>query len=58
VWLVRLSYLRYALKLADNPVDLLERESKALRLSPRLVSLLQAYVRMRAANVQEQQLLA
>jgi Family of unknown function (DUF5519) len=58
VWLMRLSYLRYALKLADKPIDLLERESKTLRPSPRLLSLLEAFVRIRAANTLERQELA
>jgi hypothetical protein len=37
-WLLRLSYLRYALKSASDPNELLERESEELRLDPRLKS--------------------
>src|SRR5215468_5783233 len=35
VWLLRLSYLRYALKTANNPHPLLENESEELQLSSR-----------------------
>ena len=38
-WLMRLSYLRYELRTAANPVVLLETASEQLRLSPRLKSL-------------------
>lgn len=41
VWLLRLSYLRYALKIATDARALLERESERLHLSPELASLLQ-----------------
>src|ERR1700729_3028676 len=34
VWLLRLSYLRYAMKTAAAPRELLERQSEELRLSP------------------------
>jgi hypothetical protein len=44
IWLMRLSYLRYALKADPDPVGLLEREAKRLRLAPRLVSLLAAFM--------------
>lgn len=40
VWLMRLSYLRYALKVASDPQKLLEEEAKELHLSPRYRSLL------------------
>ena len=44
VWLLRLSYLRYALKEAIEPRRLLEQESEELRLSPRFKSLLEPFV--------------
>ena|SRR5579871_4261295 len=43
-WLMRLSYLRYALKSAADPQKLLESESEELRLTPRFRSLLEAFV--------------
>jgi hypothetical protein len=42
--LMRISYLRYALKAASDPHQLLIQESEALRLSPRFVSLLERFV--------------
>jgi hypothetical protein len=44
VWLMRLSYLRYALKTSTDPARLLEQESEALHLSPRFKSLLEPFV--------------
>jgi hypothetical protein len=44
LWLMRLSYLRYALKTAADPLTLLERESEQLHLSPRFKSLLAAFL--------------
>ena len=44
LWLMRLSYLRYALKTATNPGKLFEQESVNLRLSPRFRSLLEPFV--------------
>src|SRR5690242_2085741 len=41
LWLMRLSYLRYALKTATDPHKLFEQESEQLRLSPRFKSLLE-----------------
>lgn len=41
IWLFRLSYLRYALKRAADPRELLRREIAALPLSPQLTSLLE-----------------
>jgi hypothetical protein len=41
--LMRISYLRYALKAASDPNELLLRESEALHLSPRFVSLLERF---------------
>jgi hypothetical protein len=44
LWLMRLSYLRYALKTASGPHRMLEQESEALGLSPHLRSLLQQHL--------------
>jgi hypothetical protein len=54
LWLMRLSYMRYALKEATDPRRLLEQESEELRLSPRFKSLLEPFVRKntRAASVE------
>ena len=43
-WLMRLSWLRYALKSAPNPQELLRTESQQLKLSRRLVSLLELFI--------------
>ncbi len=43
-WLLRLSYLRYALKAVPDPRKRFEEESQRLRLSPRLKSLLERFV--------------
>ena len=43
VELMRISYLRYALKAASNPQELLKQESEALHLGPRFVSLLEKF---------------
>jgi hypothetical protein len=44
LWLMGLSYLRYALKTASDARGLLERESDQLHLSPRFKSLLEPFV--------------
>jgi len=44
LWLMRLSYLRYALKTSTDPHKLFEKESKELRLSPRFKLLLEPFV--------------
>ena len=44
LWLMRLSYLRYALKTSADPQKLFEQEKDELRLSPRFKSLLQPFV--------------
>jgi len=49
LWLMRLSYLRYALKTATNPRQLLDQYSEELRLSPQLKSLLEPFVPRPAA---------
>ena len=51
LWLMRLSYLRYALKTASDPHGMLELESGALGLSPHLKSLLQLHLPARPARV-------
>jgi hypothetical protein len=43
-WLLRLSYLRYALKAASHPRELLERQSRELKLSPQLRSRFEPFV--------------
>jgi hypothetical protein len=50
-WLMRLSYLRYALKSDLNPRKLLEEESVELRLSPRFTSLLTRFIPSGASSV-------
>ncbi len=44
LWLMRLSYLRYALKEATDPRSLFEKENEELRLGPRFKSLLEPFV--------------
>ncbi len=44
LWLMRLSYLRYALKTSSDPQKLLEQESEELHSSPRFKSLLEPFV--------------
>jgi len=44
VWLMRLSYLRYALKKASDPRSLFERENEELCLTPRFKALLEKFV--------------
>jgi Family of unknown function (DUF5519) len=44
VWLMRLSYLRYALKSASDPRKMFEREIEELHLSLRFRSLLEPFV--------------
>jgi hypothetical protein len=44
LWLMRLSYLRYALKTAADPRGFLEQESEELQLSPHFTSLLEPFV--------------
>ncbi len=49
IWLMRLSYLRYSLKSAPDPAQLLETEEVRLHLSPDLVSLLSRFLPAGAA---------
>ncbi len=44
LWLMRLSYLRYAVKTADDPYGVLERESAELHLNPEFKSQLERFV--------------
>src|SRR5262245_14561390 len=44
LWLMRLSYLRYALKSATEPPRLFEQESEGMRLNPRIKSLIEPFV--------------
>jgi len=50
LWLMRLSYLRYALKTTPNAGELLASEAEQLGLSPRFQMLLQPFVK-KAGNV-------
>lgn len=47
LWLMRLSYLRYVLKSAPDPRELLEQESEELHLSPQLKALLERHLPLR-----------
>jgi hypothetical protein len=49
LWLMRLSYLRYALKTASDPRRRLDEQSKELLLSPQLKSLFQPFLQRSAA---------
>jgi len=51
LWLMRLSYLRYALKTSSEPRKVFEQESERLRLSPRFKSLLEPFVPKTAKQV-------
>jgi hypothetical protein len=51
VWLMRLSYLRCALKTAPDPRGLLKQESEELRLGPQFRSLLEKFVPLTARQV-------
>ena len=51
VWLMRLSYLRYALKIASDPRQLFEQQNEELQLSPQFRSLLEPFVPKSAKQV-------
>jgi len=51
VWLLRLSCLRYAMKAAPDPRELLNRQCQALDLSPHLRSLLEPLPPVKAIRV-------
>jgi hypothetical protein len=44
LWLMRLSYIRYALKTSTDPQKLFEQESEELRLSPCFKFLFEPFV--------------
>ena len=44
IWLMRLSYIRYALKAAADPSKLFAEASEELRLTPRFKSLLEPFM--------------
>lgn len=44
LWLMRLSYIRYALKTANDPRGMVEQESAEMKLSPEFKSLLERFV--------------
>ena len=50
LWLMRLSYLRYALKSSADPRTLFEQESEALQLSTHFKSLLEQFMPQRAGE--------
>lgn len=51
VWLMRLSYVRYALKTVADPRAFFEQESEQLRLSPGFKSLLELFIPKSATKV-------
>jgi hypothetical protein len=51
LWLMRLSYLRYALKTSTDPQKFFEQESDELRLNPEFKSLLKPFVPKTANQV-------
>lgn len=53
VRLMRLSYLRYALRSASSPFELLETEAERLHLSPDLVVILSCFIRRKAVSSEE-----
>jgi len=52
VWLMRLSYLRYALKSATGPSVLLASEAERLHLSPDLVAILSRFIPVGVAPIE------
>lgn len=50
-WLMRISWLRYALKFAPEPHEFLRTESQQLNLSARFVSLLEPFIPARKTAV-------
>ena len=58
VWLMRLSYLRYALKTANDPRKLFEQQTQELHLSPQFKSLLEPFVPKTAKQVSAEPLSA
>jgi Family of unknown function (DUF5519) len=58
LWLLRLSYIRYALKTSTDPQKLFEQESEQLRLSPEFKSLLEPFAPKTANHVSAEPLSA
>jgi Family of unknown function (DUF5519) len=58
LWLMRVSYIRYALKTSTDPQKLFEQESKKLRLSLEFKSLLEPFVPKSANHVSAEPLSA
>ena len=58
LWLMRLSYLRYALKAAADPQRLFEQESERLHLNDHFKSLLKSFVPKKAEPVSAEPLSA
>jgi len=58
VWLLRLSYLRYALKTVDDPQKLIENESERLHLGSRLKTLFEVFIPKSAQEVSAAQVSA
>ena len=50
LWLLRLSYLRYALKNVSDPRHMLEQQSEQLHLSPEFRSLLEKFIPAKASQ--------
>lgn len=50
-WLMRMSYLRFALKSTNDPRKMFEREVEQLHLSPRFRSLLELFVPRTAEQI-------
>ena len=51
VWLMRLSYLRYTMKTATDPHEMLAEESQQLHLSPKFRLLLERFLPLKANRV-------
>ena len=58
LWLMRLSYLRYALKTSTDPQKLFEQESEELNLSPKFKLLLEPFMPKTATYVSAEALSA
>ena len=58
VWLMRLSYLRYTMKTATDPHELLDEESQQLHLSPKFRLLLERFLPLKANKVSIESLTA
>jgi Luciferase len=52
IWLMRLSYLRYALKSSTSPSELLETEAERLHLSPDLMAILSRFIPAKVTPVE------